>query len=747
MMHKVVTVLWLMGILGFLSECRAMNDVVTEEGNSIVIRQDDLVIKIQKPGFRYSFHRADGVPIVGAHAVSGIQLGQAEHLEPITKTVYLQSEGQRHCFEVSTQSDLSAKVIITLSEKTARFSIETNTDEPIAIVARTGPAQPGYGLGDNVANWACPKGFHSPVIEGHGTEITGFSNDLVYSEVPLVRAVCNFVIYPKNGFGLVNMDPFVKIVRSTHEEVAQGSRKTLKMDKLFYFFGTPKQIYREFLKARRENGYDVMLPKYEFFGVGWEAFGALAWRTNQQTVTENVDRYLDAGFPIKWMVVGSGFWKGGGMNGPLAATTSFGMWDEQLYPDPKALIEHFHNRGLKFFIGLRISFTEHGPFTQEGLEKGYFITENGRPKLFKISFPRDPVYLLETQNPEAVRWYADLCDLWGVDGFKEDLFGFNKYFLRDDLLNPVNIELMKRGYYVMGRNGYLGSQSDLHRIEDFNYDQDQDRGPINSLATAYAGLPFLYPDIVGGCFGDTEFENEVSQRIKIYLMRNAQWASLHPSMSLGKGPWNYNDPKVESVILEAAKLHDRLHPYFYSQAVRFCNDGFPWPMAPLPIVFHEDSNVDGRGNSTVRGYQWMIGDALLAVPLYGNDYDIATCRDVYLPEGSWVDYDSGKRYSGPTMLKDFELPVGKTPLFVGGTGIVIEQKNGALYGRVYPVIDKAKTVFFHRDANTKSTICINVNDWDNIRCVDTTKSSTISLTFERHAWQFPFEPGHDCKIE
>ena len=51
-----------------------------------------------------------------------------------------------------------------------------------------------------------------------------------------------------------------------------------------------------------------MPPKYEWFGVGWEAWGALAWDTNQRTVIENVSRYLDLGFPLRWMVIGSGFW-------------------------------------------------------------------------------------------------------------------------------------------------------------------------------------------------------------------------------------------------------------------------------------------------------------------------------------------------------------------------------------------------------------------------------------------------------
>ena len=54
----------------------------------------------------------------------------------------------------------------------------------------------------------------------------------------------------------------------------------------------------------------------------------------------------------------------------------------------------------------------------------------------------------------------------------------------------------------------------MHRIEDFNYDQDQDRGAINTMIYPYCGLPFSYPDVLGGLFGGTDFDGEVSPRIK-----------------------------------------------------------------------------------------------------------------------------------------------------------------------------------------------------------------------------------------
>ncbi|MCP5115115.1 MAG: hypothetical protein GY953_30150, partial [bacterium] len=399
--------------------------------------------------------------------------------------------------------------------------------------------------------------------------------------------------------------------------------------------------------------------------------------------------------------------------------------------------------------GLRISFIVGGPFSAEGVEKGYFLKENGEAKIFEINWPKSPCYLLDAHNPEAVRWYLGLVRKWtdyGVDGFKEDLYGYHKYRLRDDKIDPVNAAQMRAGQYVMGRNAYIGSPADLHRIDDFNHNQNQDRGPINSAAIAYSGFPLVYPDIVGGTFAQRLFNITPTPRLRTYIMRNAQWASVHPSMSMGQPPWTFDDPKVEQVILKAAQLHDRLHPYFYSQAVRWHRDGYPWPFAPLPVAFPDDPRVHGRENATVRGYQWMIGDALLAVPLYGDDYETAQSRDIYLPAGNWMDYDTGDEYEGPQLLKSFLLPAGKTPLFVGGAGIVIERRGEALVCRVYPVADRAETMFWHRDAKTASRIRVEVADWDAPKVSEAATGREVEAQRHHYAWEFPLEGGTDYEV-
>jgi len=675
-----------------------------------------------------------GVPTAVAHPDGGLLLGDPDRPE-VARVVGESFNTQGHTvLELRTASGKSARVTVMITPNQADFIVHPT--ETGAVLMRLGSAKPAFGLADHAVTSR----------ESFDTDVTGYRNDKFLSGNGSTRMVSNFVVYPKQRFAFLVWDPSTKIVRSTDAECTQGVRRVGSEVRFTIFAGTPREIYRQFLQARNQYGYPVLKPKYEYFGVGWEAFGALAWDTNQKTVKENVDRYLAAGYPLAWMVVGSGFWPH--EEERLHETTSFGMYDKTLYPDPAAFIAYFHSKGLKFFQGLRTTFIVDGPYSAEGVKNRYFVEEDGRAKAFTFAWPKSPTYFLDWTKPQAVTWFEDLVRKWtafGVDGFKEDVYGFGRYPFGDDKLDPVNYALMRDGLFMMGRNAYLASVSDVHRINDFNYDQNQDRGPVNSLALAYSGFPLVYPDIVGGTFGEKHFDLKVTPRMRTYMMRNARWASVHSSMSFGQGPWTFGDAQVEQVMLGAAKLHDRLQPYLFTQAVRFFLDGYPWTMTPLPLAFPDDPQVYGRENAKVRGFEWMIGDALLAVPLYGNDYETTNSRDIYLPRGEWIDYDTGKRYQGPQLLRAFPMPAGKTPLFAGGTGIVAEKRGPAVVARIYPLVSQAESFFIAADGVTRTTIRMNVTDWKHVT-VTGAGGRAVAGSWQRYAFEFVTIPGETYEV-
>jgi len=684
---------------------------------------------ISLPGFRFGFSRGNE-PIAAPHAHSGLLVGGL----PVSEVASAGCTASSCNFTARDAGGNAVTIRVQLEPDACSLTVIPT--KPSAVLLRTAGLAPVFGLADAVK-----------LKQPYSTEFTGFTDDHLLATQNSGRLASNFAIFPRQGMAEVLPWPKAKIVHLTTEENGEGVVLADAPITMYYFFGNPHELYAAYERVRRNTGYATAMPKYEMFGVGWEAFGALAWDTNQRTVAESVEHYRQLGYPLSWVVIGSGFWPAKPDN--MHETTSFGLWDKDLYPNPRQLVQQFHDENLRVLLGLRITFITTGPFAEEGVRQHYFLEENGQPIVFKTAWPHMPCYLLNAQIPRAVDWYFSLVAKWkefGVDGFKEDFFGYGNYDLRDDKLNPISDRLMALGYDLIERNGYLSSNGDLQRIEDFNFNQDQDRGPVNTLAFAYAGLPLGYPDIVGGTFGEGWFNTHETAAMDTYMMRNAQWAALHSSMSVGEPPWKFKNADVGKVLLKAAKLHERLRPYIYSQAVRFAQDGYPWTMTPLPIAFPEDAATYHRENSTVRGYEWMIGDALLATPLYGNDYATASTRDIYLPQGTWMDYETGERFTGPTVLPAHAIPVEKTPLFVGGTGIVVEQEEGRLVARIYPVTQSARTEFWSSDSRTRTGIELDVADWNKLTVTDLNTGSTVPATTVRFAAQFILIPGHNYQV-
>ena len=109
----------------------------------------------------------------------------------------------------------------------------------------------------------------------------------------------------------------------------------------------------------------------------------------------------------------------------------------------------------------------------------------------------------------------------------------------------------------------------------------------------------------------------------------------------------------------------RIDPTSSRAAIDSFRTGYPGTFTPLPVAYPDDVATFDLANIARHQYSWLLGSSLLACPLMGADFDSAETRDVYLPAGKWLDFETGQRYQGPTTLKDHSLPMDKMPLFVG----------------------------------------------------------------------------------
>ena len=127
--------------------------------------------------------------------------------------------------------------------------------------------------------------------------------------------------------------------------------------------------------------------------------------------------------------------------------------------------------------------------------------------------------------------------------------------------------------------------------------------------------------------------------------------------ALHRVPFSFGDRAVAN-FRKYAKLRYRLLPYIYSHAYNASKTGLPM-MRAMVLEFPDDP-----GTYYLRD-QYMFGDALLVAPVQSP----VNRRSVYLPEGTWYDYQTGEKYTGPTTLH-IEPPLEVLPLYVRGNSIV-----------------------------------------------------------------------------
>ncbi len=106
---------------------------------------------------------------------------------------------------------------------------------------------------------------------------------------------------------------------------------------------------------------------------------------------------------------------------------------------------------------------------------------------------------------------------------------------------------------------------------------------------------------------------------------------LHSAINLG--PWDYGAEALD-IFRRYSRLHMSLFPYRYAAAQESARTGMPLMRAL--VLFHP-----ARRRGAAATDEYYFGPDLLVAPVVTP----GTQRSVHLPEGEWLDYWSGARYT------------------------------------------------------------------------------------------------------
>ena len=722
----------------------AIAATVVSNSNGVEIVENDFSVLINLNGFRYEFRNSDGSVIAPMHSDSGIVING----EVVTSATYnsFDSVNQVADFTAMLTDSSEVNIKVHLKEDSVRLSVNPNNSGANDIRVQLGEVEgPFYGLADDGRNIRLSE-INDQTIENNG------GHD---------RFVSTFAIAPATGFAQVAISqlderslanantstPHKVSINST--STALGVQNVTNVEHFYYFIGDTAEIYQAFSNAKTEANYPDVKPVYGMFGIGWELWPFAKWNSGDADpydapdILANITRFVDVhGYELSWAVLGSGFWESGG------STVTFGQFDLTKFPDTQNsgvtkpdLITDLNNKGLEVMFGLRTTFADckgsndfssggdgsqgncFSPVTapyayNDALSNDYFAkTKNGENFTSRSNiFPQWDTFLevLDSDNADAVAWYVEQTAKWQVKGWKEDTMltgttksgsSTNKVY-HDGAWNNAMKALHDRGDYVMARNAYVSSPGSIQRINDTH--GEQSRIPQLVLSYAASGAPNVYTDIVGNS----------SQDDSRYLERHAKLAALTASMSFGIEPWDKNTssrPNTSTNIKSAVDWHNKYRPYIYSAALKTYASGYPHTATPLPIAYPLDANTYDLDDNKM--WQWLIDASMLAVPLFDSaNTSTSEQRDVYLPSGLWMDFNTGLSYIGPGVVENFNQAGTRMPLFIGGTGIIVSEGDASIEAEIWPIKENSETgvsyEYRHYTSDLISNITLNNTGWD-----------------------------------
>jgi hypothetical protein len=200
--------------------------------------------------------------------------------------------------------------------------------------------------------------------------------------------------------------------------------------------------------------------------------------------------------------------------------------------------------------------------------------------------------------------------------------------------------------------------------------------PYFTASAANVGFGFWSHDI-GGHFAGVETG-------ELYV-RWLQFGALSPILRMHcndnafheRLPWKYG-PEAGRHGINALKLHGELLPLFYSLGYRNHVSGLQ-PVRPMYYL------TPGEEDSYNCPAQFALGDDIVVAPII-VPIDQATglaAAAVWLPQGVWFDFQTGRQYTGGWHRVAGEL--SKIPIFVRAGGIVPTEVEKLLTLHVFPL--------------------------------------------------------------
>lgn len=441
----------------------------------------------------------------------------------------------------------------------------------------------------------------------------------------------------------------------------------------------PEEILYQY---RRLTGFPTMLPLW--------SFGTWMSRMtyfSADEVNQICQRLREEDFPCDVIHLDTGWF----------VTDWLCEWkfNPERFPNPKQFILDLRKNGFKVSLWQMPYIAAAAAQHDEALKNKFMCILKQAEQQGGSNFSAlDYAGTIDFTYPPAVEWYKNLLrnllDMGVVcikTDFGEDIHMDAEYHaMKPELLNNLYALLYQKAAFevtkevtgegiVWARAGWAGCQRyPLHWGGDSACSWNGMAGSLKGgLHIGLSGFGFWSHD-VPGFHGVPNFMNSVvPDDLYVRWTQFGVFSShLRYHGTSKREPYEY--PAISGIVRKWLKLRYAIIPYLMQQSKIITSSGYPMLRA---LIFHhpEDKlcwHIDD---------QYYFGDHILVAPIMNSE----NRRDVYLPEGTWVNFFSGIITQGNCWLKGFECTLEEMPVWV--------KQSSAIAVYPYPVSNTDEIAF------------------------------------------------------
>lgn len=369
------------------------------------------------------------------------------------------------------------------------------------------------------------------------------------------------------------------------------------------------------------------------------------------------------------------------------------QFSKNRFRDPVKMIADLKDQGFRTCLWQLPYFVPKNDLFKEIVTNGLHVKND------KGNIPFEDA-VLDFTNNSTIKWYREKIGnllKMGVSAIKVDFgeaapynglyangrTGFYEHNLYPLRYNKIVADLTKEingENIIWARSTWAGSQRyPLHWGGDAeSTDMGMEAQLRGGLSLGLCGFSFWSHDIGG-------FTRRTPEDLyRRWLPFGALTSHTRCHGQPPKEPWDYGDD-FQNYFRSVIETKYKLLPYIYAQSKYASEKGLPM-MRALFVEFPNDPGAWQIEN------EYLLGSDILVAPIFDTGI---TQRSVYLPQGQWIDYQTGKVYSA-----------GWHTIDVGKMQVVMLVRDGA----VIPHIKLAQS--------TKDL------DWSNLDLVAFTSQNT-----------------------